>query len=244
MSAPSFVATRPIGDEELVHERLGAAFGHAVSEYDTARRVEALIDGFLGDIDITRASVLDVGCGIGFFARALQARGAEVIACDIGTDLVARVRMTVGCECVRADALSLVDQFGTDRFDIVLSSECIEHTPSPERALQQMSRILKPGGRLSVSTPNVVWYPVVRLATLANMRPFDGPESFSTFQSMRRVLEAEGLRVIAERGLHLIPFQLKWFTVSRWCDERLQALRWLMINLCVLAEKPEAASRN
>jgi 2-polyprenyl-3-methyl-5-hydroxy-6-metoxy-1,4-benzoquinol methylase len=229
---------RQLSDKELIHERLGATFAEALSEYDTARRVKVLVDGFLGGIDIKGACVLDVGCGLGFFSRALRARGADVLACDIGEEVLKRVRATVGCECVRADALALVDQFGVERFDVVLSSECIEHTPSPERALQQMARVLKPGGRLAVSTPNVVWYPVVKLATLAKARPFDGLENFSTFGSIRRVLEGEGLHVIEERGIHLIPFQLKCFRMSRWCDEHLQALRWLMINLCVLAEKP------
>jgi 2-polyprenyl-3-methyl-5-hydroxy-6-metoxy-1,4-benzoquinol methylase len=229
---------RQLSEKELIYERLGEAFGAALSEYDTARRVEVLIEDFLGDMDLKGTSVLDVGCGWGFFSRALRARGADVLACDIGDELLERVRRTVGCECVRADALALVDQFGVERFDVVLSSECIEHTPSPERALQQMARVLKPGGRLAVSTPNMVWYPVVKLSTTVKVRPFDGLENFSTFGSIRRSLQAEGLRVVKERGLHLIPFQLRCFRMSRWCDEYLQAVRFLMINLCVLAEKP------
>ena len=228
---------RQISDKELIHERLGVAFEEALSEYDTARRIEVLIDRFLGHIDLKGASVLDVGCGLGFFSRALRSRGADVLACDIGQELVERVRKTVGCECVRADALALVEQFGVQSFDVVLSSECIEHTPSPQKALHQMARVLKSGGLLAVSTPNVAWYPVVKLATLAKARPFNGLENFSTFGSIRRALEREGLRVIEEQGLHLIPFQFKCFRMSRWCDEHLQALRFLMINLCVLAEK-------
>ena len=229
---------RQLSDKELIHERLGRRFEEALSEYDTDRRVEILVEDFLGDLDLRGVHALDVGCGLGFFSRALQARGAVVLACDIGHELVERIRATVGCESVQADALALVDQFGESRFDLVLSSECIEHTPSPTQALIQLAKVLKPGGRLSLSTPNRVWHPVVKLATVAKLRPFDGLENFSTFASIRRTLESAGLRVLREHGLHLFPFQLKLFRASRWSDDHLQMLRRLMINLCVLAEKP------
>lgn len=234
-SADFSKAMRPISEKELVHERLGDRFASALSEYDTLRRIEVLVDEFLGDVKGQRA--LEVGSGLGFFARALQDRGASVVASDIGEELLRRVKATVGCECVRVDALALVDHFGPDSFDIVLSSECIEHTPIPADAVRQMARVLKPGGRLALSAPNLLWYPVVKLATAAGLRPFDGLENFSTFGSLRRTLEEEGLAVLQERGLHLFPFQAKLFRVSRWCDKNLQIFRGLMINLCVLARK-------
>ena len=227
---------RPISEKELVHEHLGDQFASALSEYDTLRRIEVLVNEFLGDVKGKRA--LEVGSGLGFFARALQERGASVVATDIGEELLRRVKATVGCECVRVDALALVDHFGPDAFDVVLSSECIEHTPTPADAVRQMARVLKPGGRLALSTPNPLWYPVVKLATAAGLRPFDGLENFSTFASLRRTLEEEGLDVLQERGLHLFPFQVTLFRASRWCDRNLQILRGLMIDLCVLARKP------
>ena len=226
---------RTISEKELVHERLGARFAEHLSEYDTSRRVAVLVDKFLGDL--RGQKVLDVGCGLGFFSRALHERGGTVTATDIGQKLLDHVRRTVGCECVRVDALNLVEHFGPAVFDVVLSSECIEHTPSPARALQEMTRVLKPGGLLAVSTPNQVWYPLVRFATLMKMRPFDGLENFSTFGSIRRILGAEGVHVLREEGLHLIPFQFKLYRLSSWCDDHLQQLRSLMINLCVLAKK-------
>lgn len=227
---------RRITEQELIHERLGPKFEQALSRYDTTRRVEVLIADFL-DSDLRGLSALDVGCGLGFFSQALKARGADVVACDISEKLLDRVRAEVRCKSVCADALALVEHFGENRFDIVVSSECIEHTPSPENALQQMARVLKPNGRLAVSTPNLVWYPIVKFATVAKLRPFDGLENFSTFRSIRAVLRREGLLIRQERGLHLFPFQLRCFGVSRWFDEHVQFLRSIMINLCVLAEK-------
>lgn len=228
---------RTVSDKELCHERLGDEFARALSPYDTRRRLEVLIDDFLADEDLTGRRALDVGCGLGFFSERLAQRGARVVACDLGETLVQRTIARAGCEGVQADCLHLTDEFGEESFDLVVSSECIEHTPDPPAALRQMSLVLKPGGLLAVSTPNLVWYPVVRLATVLGLRPFDGLENFSTWRGIRHTLGASGVNVIREQGLHLFPFQLGLHRLSRWCDGHFQAARGAMINLCVLGRK-------
>ncbi|HEY6388271.1 MAG TPA: methyltransferase domain-containing protein [Candidatus Acidoferrum sp.] len=232
---------RQITEKELIHERLGDEFVQAISDYDTGRRLSVLIDEFLPAGWLAGKRVLDVGTGLGFFAERLQQRGAKVTAVDIGNGLLNRVRQRVGCECLSVDALELSQYFGEGAFDVVLSSECIEHTPSPERALREMCKVLRPGGHLSISTPNRIWYPVVRAATLLRLRPYDGFENFSSFQTIRATLESEQVMIMREKGLHLIPFQLPLQRLSRWCDENVQALRGCMINLCVLAQKKTVA---
>jgi 2-polyprenyl-3-methyl-5-hydroxy-6-metoxy-1,4-benzoquinol methylase len=224
--------------QELVHESLGDAFEQALSQYDTRRRVETLIDEFLPDLAIVGKAVLDVGCGLGYFSERLVQRGAIVTACDLGPNLVERTHRRAGCKSVVADALQLVQEFGREQFDVVVSSECIEHTPDPDGAISQMLAVLRPGGYLSLSTPNILWSPVVRFATAIGARPFDGLENFSSWRSIRRVIRKEGASVVQERGLHLFPFQLPLHRISRWSDRHLQGLRPIMINICVLAQKP------
>jgi 2-polyprenyl-6-hydroxyphenyl methylase/3-demethylubiquinone-9 3-methyltransferase len=226
--------------KELTHERMGDAFELALSGYDTARRVEVLIDHFLTDVMVRGKSALDVGCGLGFFSERLARRGARVLATDLGPGLVERTRERVGCEAQVADALRLADQFGPDRFDLVVSSECIEHTPNPREALLQMVTVLKPGGYIAISTPNVIWYPAVKLSTMLKIRPFDGFENFSTWRSLRSTLREGNVEVVQEVGLHLFPFQFGAHRFSRWCDANLQGLRTLMINLCILGRKRPA----
>jgi 2-polyprenyl-3-methyl-5-hydroxy-6-metoxy-1,4-benzoquinol methylase len=222
---------------EYSHDALGDRFERALSTYDTRRRVETLIDEFLPAAAIAGKSVLDVGCGLGYFSERLVHRGAIVTACDIGPGLLERTRQRAGCDVVLADALDLVRQFGRDRFDVVISSECIEHTPAPDIALAQMVSVLRPGGYISVSTPNIVWSPIVRLASATGMRPFDGLENFSSWRSIRSALTHAGARIVRERGLHLVPFQFGLDSLSGWCDRHLQPFRGLMINICVLAQK-------
>jgi 2-polyprenyl-6-hydroxyphenyl methylase/3-demethylubiquinone-9 3-methyltransferase len=228
---------RELSEKELFYERLGERFAEILSDYDTQRRVEILIDEFLGDNAVRGKKALDVGCGLGFFSHRLQERGAIVTACDIAANLLELTRKRVGCECVQADALKLAEHFGTNSFDLVVSSECIEHTPSPIEALTQMVAVLKPAGFLAISTPNRVWRPVVTLATAISLRQFDGYENFISWRRFRKAIAASGARIIYEKGLHIWPFQLGFHRFSRWADHHLQVLRPLMINMCVLAQK-------
>jgi len=223
--------------QELTHERLGDRFAEALSTYDTERRVDVLVDEFLTDDMIAGRRVLDVGCGLGFFSERLVQRGALVTACDLGPGLVEKTKLRARCEAVVADALRLTEAFGANQFDAVVSSECIEHTPSPYDVLKQMVAVLKPGGVVAMSTPNRLWQPVVRLASRLRLRPFDGYENFSTWGGIRRTFKEEGAEIIAERGLHLFPFQFGLHSFSAWCDRNLQVARPLMINMCVLARK-------
>ena len=230
--------------QEYTHERLGDRFEASLSSYDTCCRVQTLIDSFLSDDMVKGKLALDVGCGLGFFSQRLQERGGNVTACDLGPMLVERTRQRVGCKVVVADVMQLTRHFPQDSFDLVVSSECIEHTPDPVQAMLEMAAVVRPGGFLAISTPNVVWSPVVRAATAMRLRPFDGHENFSSWRGLRKTLETGGIEIVQEQGLHLFPFQFGLRGLSRWCDRNLQVVRGLMINICVLGRKrPEFRSR-
>ncbi|HEX6987598.1 MAG TPA: methyltransferase domain-containing protein [Planctomycetaceae bacterium] len=228
---------REITEKDLYYERLADDFERLASEYDTRRRVEVLVDEFLSDVGLAGKSVLDVGCGFGAFSRRLHECGADVLTTDLSAELASRAGRSAGTRWCAADALALVDQFGRDRFDVVVSSECVEHTPDPAEAVRQMAAVLKPGGYLSLSTPNVVWQPVVRLASRIGARPFDGYEHFLSWRALRRSVRDGGAEIVRERGLHLFPFQTRLHRTLRWLDGHCQWARPVMINMCVLARK-------
>ncbi len=228
---------RVISEAEYCHERLGDDFETALSDYDTMRRVEVLVEDFLADAATPGTKALDVGCGLGFFSQSLHQRGVDVLACDLGANLVQQTRSRVGCNAVVADALNLVEQFGEGQFDLVVSSECIEHTPQPYEAVKQMAGVLKAGGLISISTPNVVWQSVVRTATRMKLRPFDGYENFSSWHGLRQTFDDCGIEIVREYGLHPIPFQFRLHRCSRVLERYCQSLRLCMINICILGRK-------
>jgi len=109
-------------------------------------------------VGLRGAKVLDVGCGGGLLSEALAREGAEVVAIDLAADLV-KVAKLHGLESgVKVDyrvqpveALAM-EQPGT--FDAITCMEMLEHVPDPGAILSACATLLKPGGRLFVSTLN------------------------------------------------------------------------------------------
>jgi len=226
--------------KELTHDRLTARFDELMDDYDLGRRVEVLVEEFLRG-DLKGKLVLDAGCGVGGLTRALVAKGARVIALDIGPRLAAETRARCRCEAVvgTLDALG----FASSSFDVVFSTEAIEHTPDPERSVVELYRLVKPGGQLALTTPNRLWQAPVRAASRVGLRPYDGYENFLSPSRLRRVLDGAGAQVTAHRGIHLWPFQIKALRpASRWVDRFGTTLLPLMINQCILWQKPRTRS--
>lgn len=104
----------------------------------------------LGDIDHSSVRVLDVGCGPGWLVERLRERGyMDLHGCDF-------VETTSDeCEYTRIDLdADGLDRYEDESFDIVVSSEVMEHLERPAAILRDMARVVKPGGHLFVTVPN------------------------------------------------------------------------------------------
>lgn len=97
--------------------------------------------------------ILDLGCGPGFYTLALRRRGARVVPVDKDPAELRLVGAAVE-GAVLADARSL--PFEDVSFDAVFCSNLLEHTPGTARVLEQIERVLRPGGWAYVSWTN--WY--------------------------------------------------------------------------------------
>ena len=99
--------------------------------------------------------ILDAGCGAGKFFRIGIARqlGCHVVGVDLQQDLRANSELDFG---VRANLKNL--PFSDGSFDVVNCRLVIEHLDDPLAALRGFHRVLKPGGRLAIFTPNLLHY--------------------------------------------------------------------------------------
>jgi SAM-dependent methyltransferase len=108
--------------------------------------------------------LLDLGCGGGRHAFAALRRGATVVALDRDAAELKDVRAVIGGMLdagelpggapggsVNGDALGL--PFPDASFDAVVASEVLEHIWADERAIAELARVLRPGGRMAVTVP-------------------------------------------------------------------------------------------
>ena len=58
------------------------------------------------------------------------------------------------------------DPFGSERFDLVVRTDVIEHVVEPDRVVFQLARIVKPGGLLLLAIPHERWWQVCRALLL------------------------------------------------------------------------------
>lgn len=108
--------------------------------------------------------VLDVGCSSGYLARPLVAAGATVVGVELDPAAAEEAR-TVCEEVVVGDVESLELPFDQASFDVVLCGDVVEHLRDPGAALVRLRPLLRRGGRLVLTTPNVANW-AIRLSLL------------------------------------------------------------------------------
>lgn len=113
-----------------------------------------LHETILRQLPKTAATILDLGCGGAWLARATLPLGHRIVSFDAaGQNTAQALRNNPSPRhfAVTGDALSL--PFKTNAFDVVVSAEVIEHVAEVKAYLDGIVRVLKPGGRAIISTP-------------------------------------------------------------------------------------------
>lgn len=131
-------------------------FDKVASQWDDMRRIffgEGVREAAIRAADITPGLIVaDVGTGTGFMAEGALVAGAHVIAIDSSEGMLAQVRERFDQQAFEAragdlDSLPLAD----GEVDTVLANMVLHHAPDPQRAIREMARPLKPGGRLVIT---------------------------------------------------------------------------------------------
>jgi len=187
--------------------------------------------------DLREARVADVGCGGGLLSEALARAGAKVTGIDLGEKVIRIAKLHLHESNLEVDyrvqsstELAAAEPEG---FDVVCCMELIEHVPDPEALVSDLAAMLKPGGRLFMSTlnrtPAAFGAAIVGAEYVMRMLP-KGTHHYAQFlkpSELGRMLRHAGLELEDVSGLGYNPLSRK-----AWLS------RITAINYVLAARKP------
>ena len=152
----TFDATDPVKQQVATHWGRRAPsfdedFGHSIRTPGERAAWDRILDLVLGGR--RELDALDVGCGTGFLALELAARGHRLVGVDFAAAMIEEARRKAGerglpVRFEEADAEQL--PFAPASFDLVISRHVLWTLPHPDAAIGEWIRVLRPGGRLAV----------------------------------------------------------------------------------------------
>jgi len=205
----------------------------------------------LRDEDLDGKEVLEIGCGRGGFscwlARQARPNPPRLTAADFSNTALNRAKAQAalsGLNDIRWKQEDIQQlSFADASFDTVISCETIEHVPDVPRALSELTRVLRPGGRLILTTPNYLGETgFYRLYCLAIGRGWsEGGQPFVNWMFLPgtvRAVRRASLTVHAVDGIgHYVyfprhsPIRLYFLDRFRWLT------RWFALHSMVIGEK-------
>jgi len=105
--------------------------------------------------DMSPGKLLDVGCGNGFFLHRMHDLGWTVTGIDFDAKAIGNAKKMYGDDLTFMNTNLSGARLPDDSFDAVTMSHVIEHIPDPVALLIEVRRVLKAGGRLVITTPNI-----------------------------------------------------------------------------------------
>ena len=146
--------------------------------------------------------LLDVGCGAGTFLVQAQQAGYDVYGQEVSPYFVQYCREEHKLPIYEGELNALALQEGS--FDVTAAFDVIEHHPHPEQMLQQMHRLLKPGGLIVISTHDIGnFYARLYGAKWRYLNPV-GHLTYFTRQTLREMLRQAGFQILQTGGIHTI----------------------------------------
>ncbi len=170
--------------------------------------------------------VLDVGCGDGTLTLAFARRGAaSVVGCDIDPRMISRAirRATQGEQAVHYTVANLVHlPFADQSFDLITAITVLAFVPDTGRAVREMARVLKPGGRLIIGDLGKwsFWAARRRVRGWLGSKMWRGA-TFRTATQLRQLVQSAQLRVEHVSGAIFFP---PWLPLARLLAPRDAAL--------------------
>lgn len=219
------------------YDDFASDFDAKMNMYEMNKRLHIIFENLLDADEIKGKKFLDAGSGTGWFSKRASEIGASVTSLDVGEKILAEVARKCDSERIVGSVLNL--PFSDESFDVVVSTEVIEHTPNPRRAISELCRVLKPGGILIVTVPSRIWLWSCLLANALKLRPYEGYENWVWYGDLKKWVEQEKwMHVEHHFGFNIIPCFFEFtYPFIDFCDRWGTSIGWTMVNVAVRAKK-------
>jgi 2-polyprenyl-3-methyl-5-hydroxy-6-metoxy-1,4-benzoquinol methylase len=167
-----------------------------------------------------KGRLLDFGCGGGSFIVRMADQGWKVIGLDASVGAVREIQEKLGLKAL-VGSLPHPD-LKPETFDVITMWHSLEHVHEPKQILQEAWKLLVPGGRLLIATPNIESWPFYWFGQ--SWFGLDLPRHLIHFcpKTIRSMLETTGFRVASIRGLR----HSDWLRSSARLASRNQDAKW------------------
>ena len=175
------------------------------SDFKPLHCINPLRLGWIEDIagPLSGKRILDVGCGGGILSESMARNGAHVIGIDLAQKPLTVARLHSLESGVKVDYQRIaVEELAAREpasFDVVTCMEMLEHVPDPASVVRACATLVKPGGRVFLSTinrtPAAFAVAIVGAEYIARLLP-RGTHSYQTF-----ITPAELARWVREQGM-------------------------------------------
>ncbi|MDF2152499.1 malonyl-ACP O-methyltransferase BioC [Vibrio sp. CAU 1672] len=213
-SAELQISTAGYQDKAAIASSFGKAAQsydqHAAFQRDVGERLLARLPQ-----DLSGNTILDLGCGTGYCSAALRARGAQVVCGDISQAMLDKAQErcgTTGMLYRIADAEKL--PFADNSFDYVFSNLALQWCADLSVALNEMRRVVKPGGRVLFTT--------LLDGSLAELRRAWG--KIDAYQHVNNFITHNQVKIaLAQARCH--GHQLDLNTITVWYESAFKVMR-------------------
>ena len=214
---------------EFIDDRESEYEAHAAAHVFTAKQRLARLERFLRG----PGTVLDVGCAMGYFLHTATQRWWKAFGVEFDPRPAARARERFGLQ-VKVGTLEQA-KFEDGQFDCVHVNDVIEHLPDPFASLQEIKRILKPGGIAFVGTHNVAgvrahldgdaWRDLGGLDHLFCFSP-------KTLRAMMRKAGFDVLQTVGGEGLGLVAAAFRGRPITQAFEAVESSATWRFVYNC------------
>jgi 2-polyprenyl-3-methyl-5-hydroxy-6-metoxy-1,4-benzoquinol methylase len=102
--------------------------------------------------------ILEIGCGLGYLSHSLRTENYNVLGLDISQKAIDSANANFGNYYICQDIYDYA-KTNVNSFEVVILTEVIEHIEAPINFLEAILKVLKPNGRIILTTPNKSFFP-------------------------------------------------------------------------------------